>query len=462
MIDKKTIFINLFSILAMDNFTTPDGVIDELIRNKGEKVRLVLLTGEKLAPRLAPSTNDPSVIIETIKSFPPKGFIQKLFYFFYAFLIFTGSTKVLATFGARADIPPAGGNRHTWFFKALIAKTFGRSLFVKRRLTPWLFKIIFSSRPYRQLFDKYQPNLVMAPAIAFFPDVELVSEAQRRGIKTIGMVMNWDHLNKYYIPVHADFLLVQNKPMRREAINWHAYCLEQIAVVGFPQFDIYAYPDKYLVPKAQFKKNFGLEGVDKIILFISGAAYSLDEPDILKEISKWIGEGELGKNAKLFVRPYVVARDLERERDKYKQFENEPNIVFNWQKRSDSLESKKNFMSMLAYADVVISIFSTTAIEAAIFNKPTITIGFDGHKRRPYYQSITRLENMSHFRNVLETDSVKVARGFLDLKETLIHYLKTPSTDADRRKVLVDKMCYKVDGGASKRITDFILLKTNA
>ena len=445
----------------MDNFTVPDGVIDELIRNKNDNARLILLTGEKLAPRLVSYSNDQSVIIETIKSFPPKGFVQKLFHFFYAFLIFTGSTKVLATFGARADIPPAGGSRHMWFFKSLVANTFGRSLFVKRRLTPQLFKIIFRKRPYKQLFDKYQPDLVMAPAVAFFPDIELVSEAQRRGIKTVGMAMNWDHLNKYYIPVHTDWLLVQNEPMRREAINWHAYYSEQIVLVGFPQFDMYAYPDKYLVSKEQFKKDFGLEGVEKIILFISGAAYSLDEPDVIKEISKWVSEGKFGSNTKILVRPYVVARDIERERDKYKQLENDTNIVFNWQKRSDSLESKKNFMSMLAYSDVIISIFSTTAIESAIFDKPTITIGFDGYKKRPYHQSIVRLEDMSHFRNVLETGSVKVVRSFPDLEKTLALYLENPAIDTMARKVLVAKMCYKNDGRASKRIADFILSKVN-
>lgn len=461
MVIQKTILINLFSILAMDNFTVPDGVIDELIRNKSQNIRLVLLTEKKMMSRLVSYADGRTVIVEAIKSFPPKGFVQKLFHFFYAFLIFTGSTKVLATFGARADIPPSGGNRHMWFLKSLVANTFGRSLFVKRRMVPWLFKIIFHKRPYKGLFDTYQPDLVMAPAIAFFPDVELVSEAQRRGVKTVGMAMNWDHLNKYYIPIHADWLLVQNEPMRREAINWHTYYPEQITIVGFPQFDMYAHLEKYLVPQDQFKKDFGLEGTDKIILFISGAAYSLDEPDIIREISKWIGEGRFGLKTKLFVRPYVIARDIEREHKKYKPLENDPNIIFNWQRRSDSLESKRIFMSMLAYSDVVISIFSTTAIEAAIFDKPTITIGFDGYKKRPAHQSIVRLEEMSHFRNVLDTGSVKVVRGFEDLKLSIKRYLDDPKIDASKRRELVAKMCYKTDGGASKRIADFVLSKIN-
>ena len=69
---------------------------------------------------------------------------------------------------------------------------------------------------------------------------------------------------------------------------------------------------------------------------------------------------------------------------------------------------------------------------------------------------------MSHFRNVLETGSVKVVRSFPHLKETLSLYLENPAIDMVARKALVAKMCYKNDGGASKRIADFILSKINA
>jgi len=456
MNNKKTVIINLFSILALDNFTLPDGVIERLIKENSPGVRLVLLTAKKMEGRLLRYADGQNVVISIIDTFSPKGFVQKLFHFFYAFLIFTGSTRILATFGARADIPPAGGNRHIAPVKALIAATFGRSKFVKTKLTPWLFQKIFRKRPYKNVFDKYSPDLVVTPNLAFFPDIELVSEAKRRGVKTLGMVMNWDHLNKYYIPMHVDRLMVQNEPMRREAVGWHCYEDDQVSVVGFPQFDMYAKKEKYLLPREQFLKNFGLSHEEKIILYVSGAAYSLDEPEIIESISQWIGEGKFGKS-KLMIRPYAIARDLELEQKKYARFENNHPIVFNWMRRSDNLESKKYFASMLAYSHVIISIFSTTAIEAAIFDKPTITIGFDGNHKRPYHQSIRRLEDMSHFRNVLDTGSVRVVRSFDDLGRTISAYLDNPGTDHDKRINLIDKMCHKIDGRASERIANYIL-----
>jgi len=457
----KTIFINIFSILTVDNFTIPGGVMDQLIERKDDNTRIVILTTKLFEERLAPYTKNKNVSIEFIAKIPPKGIIQKLFQFFYSFLIFTGSTRILATFGARADIPPAGGNRFYAPLKSLVANTFGRFAFIKRNVTPWLYFKIFRARPYRKLFDTYNPTLVFVPSIAFFPDVELVAEAKRRGIRTVGMVSNWDHLNKYYIPLHADHILVQNEPMKREATGWHAYDEAQVQVVGFPQFDLYSDLPKYLVPKAEFFKEFKIAEGTRLILFISGAAYSLDEPDILKTISKWIGEGKFGPNMKLFLRPYAIARDLEREKEKYQEFEHDPNIIINWRRGDESLINRRYYMSMLYYADVVISIFSTTAIETAIFDRPTITIGFDGYQKRPYHQSIVRLEDMSHFRNVLDTNSVKVVRSFDDLSKTLQNYLEKPEIDSAERKVLVEKMCYKNDGEASKRIADFILEKNN-
>ncbi len=453
----RTIFINLFSILAVDNFCIPDGVMDLIVKNKKDDDKIVILTAEAFREKLIQYTLDKNVVIEIIKTYPPKGFIQKTFHFFYAFLIFTGSTKILATFGARADVPPAGGNPHLWMIKAFIANTFGRSLFVKRKITPWLYNIVFRQRPYKDLFLKYKPKLAVVPGLAFFPDIEICAEAKRNRVKTIGMVMNWDHLNKYYIPVHSDVLLVQNEPMKKEAISWHSYDESQIRVVGFPQFDMYSHPESFLVSKEECLRTFKVIGAEKIILFISGAAYSKDEPEILRAISQWISSGVFGNNVKLLVRPYVIVRDFEREKEKYKQFSNDPNISFNWLRRSDKLENKKLFMSMLSYSDVIISIFSTTAIESAIFDKPTITIGFDGGGKRPYRESIVRLEDMSHFKNVLETGSVKVVRSFEDLKQTILKDFNNPANGMNERKILVDKMCYKVDGKSSLRISEFVL-----
>lgn len=451
----KTIFVVLFSNVVVENFAIPGGVLDTLIATRAPGTRLVFLTGEPLLPHLD-RFRQTDVVIEVIEKVVPRGLIQKLFYFFYSYLIFTDTTRILATFGARVDVPPGARNRHVALIKQAIARTAGRLSWVKLSLVPWLYNRIFRTRPYRALFNAYEPDAVFLPNIGFFPDIECAAEARRQGIISIGMPSNWDHLNKYYIPVHTDVLLVQNEPMREEAIELHEYQPEHIRIVGFPQFDMYQHPE-YLMSRDDFCRTYGIPPENKLILFISGAAYSQDEPDILHAIFSWEQSGQLDFPVTLMIRPYVVARDLKREQQKYHTLNNEPGIVFNWRRGADSFENKRYFMSMLYHADVIISIFSTTAIEAALFDKPTITIGFDGHKKRPYHESIVRLEDMSHFKHVLSTGGVEVARSFEHLRRLLTMYLKEPTLGQKARRSLVERMCYRVDAEASKRVAEAVL-----
>ena len=131
-------------------------------------------------------------------------------------------------------------------------------------------------------------------------------------------------------------------------------------------------------------------------------------------------------------------------------------VFFNWELNDHKLESRKLFNSMLRYADTVISVFSTTAIEAVIFDKPTVVLGFDGSKKRPEHESVRRLEKLSHFKHVLQTGSVPIPRNFEELKRELQIALEEPERDREKRELLVEKMCYRLDGKASERISEFL------
>ena len=455
--NPRTVMISLTSNVALANLAQRGGVLEQLVANAPAEVRFVFLTAPAFRPRLERFLSRGTVSLEYIEAMKSRGALAQAFRFFYSYLIFTGTTRILATFGARADRPPAGGNRHLAPLKWFIANTFGRIRAVKIRLVPRLYFLIFRSRPYRGLFERYRPALLFAPNIAAFPDIELVAEARRQGIATIGMAQNWDHLNKYFIPQHVRRLLVQNEPMRGEAVDLHAYTPGSVTVVGFPQFDTYAHRDQFLMPREEFCRRFGIPAGDRIILHISGAAYSLDEPDILHEIALWIERGVFSAPTTLFVRPYVAGRDREGEEKKYASLTSSPHVVFNWERVSEADENMSVFISMLHYADVVISVFSTTAIEAAIFDKPTLTIGFDGHTKRATHESITRLEKMSHFRHVLLSGAVRVVRSFDDLRTALFERLQNPALDRARRGALVEKMCFRLDGRASKRVACAVL-----
>ncbi len=446
----KTLFFSVPSKIIFHNYLLPKGGVAELLLKRID-IRVVFLT---LPPvREAVQSAVMGATVEVLEKMSPTTFIERLFFFFYSFLIFTSTTRLLATFGARADAPPAGGNRHMVFVKSFIANTFGRSGWVKYKMVPWLYGRIFKREPYSYLFEKYKPDLVFLPNIAFYPDIELVREARRRKVPTVAMPANWDHFNKYFIPQQSDHLLIQNDAMRREAVVWQGYKENQIETVGFPQFDSYARPEEWRMEREAFFKTLNIPATSKLILFISGSVHYLDEPDILKTMSDWIDQGKIDKNAYIMVRNYPGDFD----KDKFQDLQNNPRILFNSLQTWDSTVNTYYYNNLLYHADVVVSVYSTTALEVAMFDKPIMTIGFDAYKKRPAHQSIERLEKLSHFKNVLDTGSVSVIRTFDELLLHIKKYFADRSLDRDKRRLLVEKMCYRSDGRAAERIVEFLV-----
>lgn len=433
----------------------PESVIEQL-RESG-KSKIVILAAPSIAKVLKNEypARLKDIEVEVAQSVMPRTFPERLFYFFYSYLIFTETTKMLATYGVRVDAPPAGGNRYLFFIKSLVANTLGRFNWIKIKLVPVLYHRVFRRRLYKEVFDKYHPDLVFISSIANFPDIDILAEAKRRDIETVAMASNWDHLNKYFVPLQSDWLLSQNEPMVQEAVELQGYRKERVVVIGFPQFDLYDNIKKYTDPRGIFLKKFGAPQNSRIILFIAGAAHYRGEIDVVNAILSWIKEGKFGRDVYLFIRTYPG------QQEKYKKFESDPYVLFDTPPQLVTIEAMTHFFNQMHHANAVISIYSTTAIEAGILDKPLVAIGFDGSQKLPYHQSIVRAEKMSHIRHILDTGSVQVVRSFDDLFENVSEYLKNPQKDAEKRKILIKKMCYKIDGLASKRISDFILNHLN-
>jgi len=163
------------------------------------------------------------VTVEPIEISYERTLVQKLFRFFYSYLLYTNTTKILATMGMRPDEPPAGGNRFLAPVKWLLANTFGRSIFIRKKLAPWLYFKINPERPFAEAFEKYQPDVVFLSSIYDRFDSRLIPEAKRRSVKTIAMQASWDHIDKYYMPFQADIFIAHSEQIRRAAIKFQSY-----------------------------------------------------------------------------------------------------------------------------------------------------------------------------------------------------------------------------------------------
>ena len=96
-------------------------------------------------------------------------------------------------------------------------------------------------------------------------------------------------------------------------------------------------------------------------------------------------------------------------------------------------------------------------IDACVFDKPVILVGFDGSAETPYVKSIRRFYDYDHFAPVLASGGVRYAKSETELVEALERYLQDLSLEAAGRTQIVARECYKADGHSSERLAEALL-----
>lgn len=463
---QKTVFITMTSNMVFRNlFFFPGSVFDLLVKTIGmrQDFRLVVILNkkdlEKYSLFFKEVLGERCIMVSAAMPYP-KNSLEKAFNFFYSYFVYTGTTKTLATVGMRLDEPPAGGRFKKYLapIKIGIAKTFGRSTYMRKKIVPALYHRVFRDRSFAKLFDQYVPDLVFASHVFGRIDTELLAEAARRKVKTMGMVSCWDHLDKYYLPFKVDTLFSQSEQVKDFAVLYQGYDPKKIKLFGHPYFD-FIVDEEYKASRIDTLKMLGFSENAKYLLYVSGSAYCPDEPDIIEQILKWADEGKFGPDFRLVIRPYQGGRSKDKEFDKqkYDRFESHPRVVFYRREFWGDLSRSIDFVNIMRHSHGVIAIYSTMTLEAAVVDSPLIGIGFDGYHLQPFNRSIKRFALREHFKDVFRSGAVKTANSFDELFEIINYYLEDQKRDHEARERLRKRMCYTLDGHISERMAEEIL-----
>lgn len=464
----KTLFFSISSTPVFRNFLFFPGSVCQrfpALLEKEKDLRIVLLFPrrdyEKYFTFFSPLLGE-RCVAEIVDAPSPKGtIIQKIFYFFYSYLIYTGTTKIMATWGMRPEEPPAGGRWYLAPLKCGIALTVGRIRAVKTKLVPFLYYRLYRDRPFADIFEKYKPTCVFVPHLYGQFDTRLRAEAACQGVRTIGMAAGWDHLDKYFLPFQTDILLAQNEQMKRAAIHYQAYRADHIEIVGYPHLDLFFQSRARAMPRQELLRRLNFSENAEYILYISGSAYCPDEPEIIQTMLSWADEGKFGRDVRMVIRPYLGGRGKDREFDekKFNSFEAHKRVSFYRRDFWADLEKVKEFINIMRHASAVICVYSTAFLEAAVLDRPLVALAFDGSRVRPLKRSIRRFLEFEHFQDVFRTGAVQIAYSFNDLFSILARYFKNPSYDHEARARLIRDVCYRFDGATSERVLE-VLVRT--
>src|SRR5262249_31394970 len=313
-----------------------------------------------------------------------------------------------------------------------------------------------------RLFDRCGPGLVAVSTPGLiFAEIPLLRSARHHGVRTVAVDLSWDNLTNKLFPIRrVNRLVLWNETMKREAHTLHGYPLEDIDVVGPPQFDSY-FDATLRTSRTAFCRRVGLDPDRRIVTLTTIPADAYPRHDVvIDRLLDAMRSGAVKPPFNLLVR--LHPRDDLRRYDKYA---GTPHLVvekpFRVSARSGdghsvdvTADNTRHLADTMHHSDVVLNVASTIAIEAAIFDTPVVNIAFDQDdaETRPFLTSPLRYYSYTHYQQIVRTGGVRIAKSAAEMVGMVNAYLADPSLDRAGRRRIVGEQCAFTDGRSAERI----------
>jgi hypothetical protein len=315
---------------------------------------------------------------------------------------------------------------------------------------------------YVRLLKQIEPSLVFNGShVHSTIATPVVRAAQWLGIPTATFIFSWDNLTSQGRIMHPyDYYLVWNHAIRNQLLQiYDSIKPEQVFVTGTPQFDFHFKPEFYWT-RDEFCARVGADPARPIILYSTGMANHMPgEPRIVEGIADILERmTDLGP-PQLLVRVYPKDRTGRFEELKRRR----PDILFPetpWEPAwlTPKIEDAYLLTNTLRHAAVGINIASTVSLELCIFDKPVINVGYNPPQVDTGLVDYRRYYEFDHYRPVVESGAVAVAKSEAELREMLRSALTDPQANCVERRALLDGMFDSaLDSSAGRRVAEFLL-----
>ena len=311
------------------------------------------------------------------------------------------------------------------------------------------------------LIKEFRPDIVFSPTLIHeIGDVEIAKAAKSQKIPLVNFVSSWDNLtSKGFFLIRPDCLLVWGQADKDSAVNEHGFDEEQVFVTGAPHFDQY-FNKSSMICRDDFLRNRGLDPHKKIILF-AGTTLSkhINEPLILEKLSNYLLESNIN-NVLIWYRPHPRAM----RSDAIKKLDRMTNIYVDDQIKEicNNIQLKNQYSicpdtlthyhNLINSCEGVVSVFSTVAVEFALFGKPGILVNFN--------LDTEEIPSYAHISPLLNWKGLVVVNDFHSLTMNVKKMLGgTFKKYADQLQYEANKIAFNKDGQSQKRIINALLKK---
>ncbi|MDD2922042.1 MAG: CDP-glycerol glycerophosphotransferase family protein [Anaerolineales bacterium] len=472
----KRIFISADHGMAIIYFLQSD-VVSTLL---AAGVEIVVLTDddtkEKIAARFARS----GLTFEGLRLKQANDYAKKVSPRLQALLIYlrrVGGSRRINTEAMDSHIWEVWGE-NGWKFRLGIWIPSALLILLLRNFS-WARKLLvklqnrFAPNIYSDLFDKYQPDMVIASTPGWRMDRYLLRESARRGIPNMTVIVGWDNSSSYNVSgADVQWATCWSELQKEELVKGSDWNPEKVNIGGIPSYDGY-FRKAWLMPREEYFKLHGLDPNRKLISYASSFVHFAPNFPNIEALAKLVSSDSLAEPSQLLIRLHPS-----HFQDKPKIFVEERQRVFELEKKYPHVhvvqpvalggslgyyggEDMDEKSSMMAYSDVLVTVYSTMLVETAVHDTPMIAAVIDTpggwNKPKKFSLSLKEIGDWPTHKRFREAKAGRVGQNQTELRDMLDAYLKNPALDsAARRKFIEDEITF-TDASAGKRTAEFIL-----
>ena len=329
---------------------------------------------------------------------------------------------------------------------------------------------------YADLFDKYQPDLVLASTPGWRLDRYVLREAAGRGVPTAAVIVGWDNPSSYRLPgAPVDDINCWSEIQKDELVRGSDWAPERVNIGGIPSYDGY-FKSSYLLPRDEYFRLHGLNPNRKLLSFAcSFVTFSPNYQDI-EALAKLVNSGSLVEPSQLLIRLHpnhfmpgsLYEGEAKRVRELVASMPHvhlvEP-VPLGGELGYYSGEDMPEKASMMAYSDVFLTVYSTMVVETAIHDRPIVSVCIDapGGWNQPgkFSLSLSEIGQWPTHLRFREAGAGKVAFNERELCDAVNAYLRDPNLDGDKRRKFIRDECTFTDGAAGRRTGEWIVKLLN-
>ena len=327
----------------------------------------------------------------------------------------------------------------------------------------------FTPDLYSDLYQKYPPDLVISSTAGWRLDQYLLRDAKRRSIKTATLIVGWDNPSSNGLPgAYIDYVNVWSEIHRQELVDGVDWPAETIHIGGMPLYDGYI-SRKWLVPRAEYFQLHSLDPDKKLISFAATALSITPNIHIIKMLAEMVSKQPFAKPVQLLIRlhpnhfkPYPHYREEAQAIAELTKMYPDVHVVEpramggNLERYSGEDYPEKS--SMLAYSDVLVTIYSTMVVEAALHDTPFISACIDlpGGWKEKYWVPLHEVPDWPTAARVNKADAGLLALTEPEMQAAINAYLSQPGLHAVERKKFIEQELTYLNGEATPKTAEFL------